>query len=148
MKPSGELCISNGSKERLLTTTLSVHQDGEWSFGRRHSLGSKSYAHGRGAFAARSTSLEPDRRRQPLPLPSIGISARRLWHDCTAAPGKIATRSDRRLVPDLVPLIETYEAELRDAAWLSRAPSPMMENGVQGEVEHRVGGSTIPTATR
>jgi ATP-dependent helicase/nuclease subunit B len=51
-------------------------------------------------------------------------------------------------VPDLVPLIETYEAELRDAAWSSRAPSPMMENGVQDEAEHRAGGSTIPTATR
>jgi hypothetical protein len=86
--------------------------------------------------------------RQPLPLPSIGISARGLRRDYRVAPGKIATRCDRRLVPDLVALIETYEAELRDAAWSSRAPSPMMENGVQDEAEHRAGGSTIPTATR
>jgi hypothetical protein len=36
------------------------------------------------------------------------------WHDCHK------TRSPARLAPDLIPLIETLEAELRDAAGLSR----------------------------
>jgi hypothetical protein len=113
MKPPRSCGISKGSKERLLTTTLSVHQDREWSLGSSHSprLVSRAAGHSR-----RAGPLEPDRR------PPDRKSSGRTTPGSAPFAWARSSRRERRSHPCLKPVLLIRQHDPRVVNFICQIP--------------------------